>query len=130
MMRNLTDEESEIYDLDGRIQETVVKSESGEVSFEAVVMRFDEPNINGRIYPSSLIEEIRPQIEGGLPLAIASYGGLDLSAMPDIAGSVDLIAFDDNRMRCKVHVTEEFSNLVGDYRQRGTAWTPADRFLY
>lgn len=35
--------------------------------------------------------------------------------MPDIAGSVELVSFDDNRMNCKVNVTEEFSNFVGDY---------------
>lgn len=101
--------------LDGLIPETVEQSESGEVSFEAAVMRFDEPNINGRVYSSSLIPEIRDQMSGSLPLAIALYGGFDLSAMPDIAGTVELVSFDDNRMLCKVNVNECFANLVGYY---------------
>ena len=101
--------------IDGIIPQNLVTSDSGSVSFDAAVMRFDDPNINGRVYSSSLIPEIQAQMSDGLPLAIASYGGLDLSAMPDIVGSVELVSFDDNRMNCKVRVAEEFSNLVGDY---------------
>jgi hypothetical protein len=77
-------------------------------------LTLNKPNLNGRIYPSSVIEKMITDVtqrltESGIPLERKMSGGVDVS-LHDICGAIRNMEIVENDLMCEVDLFEGHKN--------------------